>query len=336
MTAVADTSPALRRSLRETLGGEAVRILGRERLKRDVERLRLRVDGTDRAVVVKRSRTDAALRNRLVAQRWLPAVGLEHVGPPLLGVVAEPDGAHAWQLHAELPGRPLADAHAPREQVAAVVEAIARVHTALADHPLLAECRLWGGDRGMPFYAGNVRDAVRGLSAPQLARAGPELAAPRDALLRRLARLADQEAWRAQVAAACGAPETLVHGDLWPSNAIVASHAGAVRARLVDWDEAAAGPPESDLATLLLRFPRPRRRALLDAYRDAVRRLAGWELAADRELAVLLETAAYARLASLLVWSVTAAADGDDRWLPARLRDVERWFDDVRPVLGAR
>jgi hypothetical protein len=336
MTGMAITTPELHRSLRDTLGGGSVRVVGRERLKPDVERLRLRVDGTARAIVVKRSRTDAALRNRLVARRWLPAVDLADVGPPLLAVVAERDGEHAWQVHADLPYRPLADERAPDEHVEAVVHAIARVHTALADHRLLAECRLWGGDRGMPFYAGNVRDAIRGLSSPVLERAGPEVAAPRDALLARLARLAEEEPWRARIAAAGGGPETLVHGDLWPSNAIVMPRAGGVRVRFVDWDEAGAGPPEFDLATLLLRFPPSRRRWILDAYRGAVRRLADWELAAERELVVLLQTAAYARLASLLVWTVAAATAGDADWLPARLRDVDRWFDDVEPVLGRR
>jgi len=333
---MATTSPMLRHSLRETLGGGAVRIVRRERLKPAVERLHLRVDGTARAVVVKRSRTDAALRNRLVAQRWLPAVGLEQLGPPLLAVIAERDGEHAAQVLADLAGWPLAGEQAPHEHVAAAVQAIARIHTAFANHSLLAECRLWGGDRGIPFYAGNVRDAIRGLSSPLLERAGPEVAAPRDTLLLRLARLAEQETSRAQLAAACGGPETLVHGDLWPSNVIVAPHAGTIRVRFIDWDEAAAGPAEFDLATLLLRFGRSQRHSILDVYREAVRRLAGWELASERELVVLLETAAYARLVSLLVWTVAEAWEGDADWLPARLRDLVRWFDDVEPVLGSR
>jgi hypothetical protein len=337
VTAAATASPSLDRSLREALGGGVVEVVRRERLKHDVERLRLRVDGSARAVVVKRSRADAALRNRLVAQRWLPAVGLEALGPPLLAVVAERDGAHAVQVHADLPGRPLADGHAPDAEVEAVARAIARVHVALADHPLLAECRLWGGDRGMPFYAGNVRDALRALRSPRLERAGPAVCAPRDALLARLERLAEQERWRAQLAADHGGPETLVHGDLWPSNALVAAQdGGALDVRFVDWDEAAVGPGEFDLATLALRYAPSRRRSILDAYRDAARRLAGWELAPERELVALLETAAYARLASLLVWTVAEAPEGDAGWLPARLREIARWLDEVEPVLEPR
>jgi aminoglycoside phosphotransferase (APT) family kinase protein len=336
MTGAATTSAALRSSLRETLGGGSVRVVSRERLKPHVDRLRLHVDGAPRAIVVKRSSAEAARRNRLVARRWLPAVALDDLGPPLLGVVADRDGEHAWQVQEDLRGRPLSSTRSPRAHVRAAVEAIARVHTALADHPLLAECRLWGGDRGVPFYTGNVRDAVRALGAPGLDRIAADVAAPRDALLARLARLADEEPRRARIAAACAEPETLVHGDLWPSNAIVMGEADTIRVRFVDWDEAAVAPPSFDLATLLLRFARPERRAVLGAYRDAVRRVAGRELPAERELVVLLETAAYARLASMLVWTVAAAAEGDEGWLPERLREVVRWLDDVDPVLPPR
>ena len=44
---------------------------------------------------------------RLVARRWLPAVGLEDQGPPLLAVAAEPTGEGAWHVYDDLHGRPL-------------------------------------------------------------------------------------------------------------------------------------------------------------------------------------------------------------------------------------
>jgi len=44
------------------------------------------------------------------------------------------------------------------------------------------------------------------------------------------------------------------------------------------------------------------------------------------------ETAAYARLASLLVWSV-AASDGTSDWLTERLGEMVQWLDEVNPVL---
>jgi len=61
--------------------------------------------------------------------------------------------------------------------------------------------------------------------------------------------------------------------------------------------------------------------------------VAGWELPGDSELNLIFETAAYARLASLLVWSVAAAGEGESGWLRERLADMVGWLDDVRPVL---
>ena len=50
-------------------------------------------------------------------------------------------------------------------------------------------------------------------------------------------------------------------------------------------------------------------------YRRAVARLAGWELPGERDLNLIFAIAACARLASLLVWSVAAAGDGEADWL---------------------
>ena len=47
---------------------------------------------------------------------------------------------------------------------------------------------------------------------------------------------------------------------------------------------------------------------------------------------LIFETAAYARLASLLVWSV-AASHGTSDWLIERLGEIVEWLDEVNPVL---
>ena len=73
-----------------------------------------------------------------------------------------------------------------------------------------------------------------------------------------------EESERAQVLAALGGPETLVHGDLWPTNALVLADGDAVHVRLIDWDEAAAGPIGFDLSTFLVRFDPSHRRWILD------------------------------------------------------------------------
>ena len=66
--------------------------------------------------------------------------------------------------------------------------------------------------------------------------------------------LEQEEPERAQALASVGGPETLLHGDLWPTNAIVRSRGDGFSVRLIDWDEAAAGPSWFDVSTLLLRF----------------------------------------------------------------------------------
>jgi thiamine kinase-like enzyme len=112
--------------------------------------------------------------------------------------------------------------------------------------------------------------------------------------------------------------------------------AGRVRVRLIDWDEAGVGPIAFDLSTFLLRFEQRHRAWILDTYRSAVGRLAGWELAPASVLSPIFETVAYARLASLLVWSVAAALDDDSGWLPRRLAELVEWLDSVGPVLPVR
>jgi thiamine kinase-like enzyme len=148
--------------------------------------------------------------------------------------------------------------------------------------------------------------------------------------------LQEQQPARARALVAAGGAETLLHGDLWTTNALVLRSDGQLRVRLVDWDEAAVGPIAFDLSTLLLRFEPSNRTWILDAYRQAIDRLAGWELPPDDVLNPVLDTAAIARLVSLLVWSVAAALDDDSGWLPVRLADLVGWLDGVGPVLPPR
>lgn len=329
-------APGLQTCLQETFAGRPVRLVGDEQLKFRVHRLRVEVDDAERSLVVKWSDPVVARRNWLVARRWLPAVGLQDLGPPLLAVTAEPTGEGAWQLYEDLPGRSLSPEPPVNREVGAVIEAIARVHTAFAAHPLLRECRLWGGDRGIYFYSSNLRDAGAALRSLDLDRNGADTIAARDVLFEWINDLKKQESERASVLATVGGPETLLHGDLWPTNAVVLRNGEAVRVRLIDWDETAVGPIGFDLSTFLLRFDSSHRRWILDAYRQAVDRLAGWELPHERDLSLIFETAAYARLISLLVWSVAAAVDGEAETLPERLVEMIEWLGAVKPVLPAR
>jgi hypothetical protein len=327
-------SPSLETCLREAFAARSVRLVGREQLKTDVHRLRLDVDGKGRSVVVKWSDAVVARRCGLVARRWLPAVGLEDHGPALLAVAAEPTGDRSWHVYDDLPGHQLSTKRLVEGEVEAAICAIARVHTAFAEHSLLPEFRLWGGDRGSRFYSSNVADAIVALRSLDLTQR--DATAARDQLLRWMDRLQQEEPSRTRSLAASGGPETLLHGDLWPTNVLIFPNGGTLRVRLIDWDEAAAGPTGFDLSTFLLRFDPSHRRWILETYRRTVERLAGWELPPEQDLTPMFETAAYARLASLLVWSVAAAAEGDSDWLPERLAGLVEWLEGVSPVLPVR
>src|SRR5262249_4152158 len=146
-------------------------------------------------------------------------------------------------------------------RVVAVVDLIARLHACSAGHPLLPECRRHGGDLGSAFYTSSVGDAIRaleGLRAPDV-ELSPDRQALRDRLLGRLYRLADEAHRRTAALRQLGGPDALLHGDLWPKNALALPDGDHFRARLIDWDRAGVGPVSYDLSTFLGRFP-PRAR----------------------------------------------------------------------------
>ena len=332
--------PELRALLRQLFGGTAttVRFLGRCNLGSGVYRLRLAVNGLERSAVIKVSDPALARRTRLVVERWLPAVGLEESGPPLLGVAAERNGERVWQVFEDL-GDWILDERAPDPaSVEVAVELIARVHTRFAGHALLAECRLWGSDFGSYAYASNVRDALRGLE--QLRAVAPglsaEQAALRDRLLERLNRLHAEERDRARMLVDHGGPDTLLHGDLWPKNVLVYPTAPGLCARLIDWDRVGVGPVTYDLSTFLSRFPASEREWIVDCYRRSVGR-AGWRLPATADMNVLFATAEYSRLANRVIWPAIAVSQGhaDRAWAFEALGALAEWLEQVGPLLPA-
>ncbi|HEX6535688.1 MAG TPA: phosphotransferase [Gemmatimonadaceae bacterium] len=317
--------------------GEAtMRIAGRRKLAAGVHRLWLEMEHRALSVVVKRSDPAMARRNRLVAERWLPAVGLEGCGPPLLGVAAERSGERVWQVYEDL-GDWILDERAPEpERVEPAVEVIATLHTRFAGHPLLAECRLWGSDYGSHAYGSNVRDAVRALEhlrAPALELC-VEHAAVRDRLLERLHGLLAEAPTRARIVAEHGGADTLLHGDLWPKNALVHPTANGSLVRLIDWDRAGVGPASYDLSTFLSRWPASDRAWILDRYRRSVRR-AGRSLPSIADSNALFATAEYSRLANLVIWPAIAVwrHHPDRAWAFGELAALAGWLDQVGPLL---
>jgi hypothetical protein len=283
--------------------------------------------------VVKRLAPEVARRNALVLSRWLPAVGLGQNGPVLLGAAAEPSGAQVWHVYEDHGEWGLGVTTPAAERVEAAVRTIAELHVRFAGHALLGECRLWGGDLGIHFYTSSAQDALRALVALKPpAHHSPEDLALRDRLVLRLESLLEEAPRRAGLLADWGGPETLLHGDLWTKNVFVLPGREGLEVRLIDWDHASVGPVSYDLSTFLYRFPRHERAWIFDAYRRIVS-ARGWRLPASETWNQLSETAELARISNRLIWPALALLDGDGRWGWEELREVERWFEALEPLL---
>jgi Phosphotransferase enzyme family len=335
LRAGAGSAPTVPEELvREVVGASAALEVDKERMKSGVYRLRCTINGKTRSFVGKRLDADIARRNELVARRWLPAMGLADSGPPLLAVSAERDAWSVWHLYEDLGDGWLEPARPDSGRLALAVTTIARIHTRFAGHALIPEFRLWGGDLGISFYVSSVRDAIASLEAVSAGERSlhVERTVLCDRLLRRLGTLLEGQAVRAEALARYGGPETLLHGDLWPMNVMVVSNKGETRARLIDWDHAAVGPVSYDLSTFLSRFPPEDRTPILRLYEEEVGR-AGWHLPSAAELNLMFETAELARIANRVIWPALAAWENDADWAFDALREVERWFDQLTPIL---
>jgi phosphotransferase family enzyme len=321
------------RALLEALLG-AGRFLEQEQLtardQRFVYRVRFEIGGLPRSLIVKRFTPEVARRNQVVATRWLPAVGLGETGPPLLGVAAERSGGGVWHVLDDLGDCTLGVGDCDPARVNAAVQVIARVHTRFARHRLLGECRLWGGDLGMAFYASSVRDALTALQAlqPPALDLSAARRALRDRLFERLYELRDQQPLRARVSAECGGAETLLHGDFTRTNTLVFSAPHGLQVRLIDWDHAGVGLVSYDLSTFLSAFPLEERLALVDVYQEHTERLPP-----AAELNLLCDTAQHARLANRIIWPALAALEGHADWAFEELANVNDWFEMWGPVL---
>lgn len=295
---------------------------------------RLTIDSRDgaRTVVVKRLKCARALRNELVFARWLPAVGLGGGCAALLGRAARPDGRSLWHVYEDVGDGVLTPEAPDRDRVGAVARLVASVHSRFAEHPLLAEARLLGGDLGISFFAASTADALRGVRA-LLSRLGMMTPGHRALLERHLARLEHLAAsvpMRTEAFRAHAGPETLLHGDLWTTNTLAVD--GGRRACLIDWDHAGAGPASYDVSTFLLRFPREHRAWVLALYRDGLDGR-GWRAPGVRELNVLFETAELSRYANHLCWLGLALLEGEQDWAWEGCREVEGWFEALAPVV---
>jgi ATP-binding cassette subfamily B protein len=319
---------------RELVAGRhgTARLLQHEPIKKSVHRLRFELPAGSSSVVLKRLAPEFARANELVARRWLPAADLEDACPVLRGIIHERSGPKVWHVYEDVGGSRLDESPPDPTRVAPVVELVANLHTRFAGHALLPQLRKQGGELGIGYFGEHVARSIDALESlgPGLSRQRLEL---RDRLLARVERLHEEQDERASLLEQYGGPDTLLHGDLWLSNALVARRDDGFQATLVDWDRVGMGPVTYDLSTFLYRLAPEHRDWILKLYRDAAARR-GWELPDDSTVNVLCETAESARYACNLGDAALAAASGE-WWGFPMMEEIERWFADLEPVLAA-
>ena len=262
----------LREALVETFG-TGVRATERLRVEKlDGRAYRVELETSEHhSVVLKIFRVLRARRNELVLNRWLPAVGLSHLAPRLLAVAPGPDDSSVWHVYEDCGDVTLADREDPGS-IRSALRAIGRVHAAFVEHPLLEEITTQGKPPGNYFFdTPELHESVRA----SVERLNASKDVPRSDTI---ANLADCLAALAPVfanTAPISGPQTLLHGDLYPSNIVVSNGAhgddeAACSARLIDWDRAGIGPFLFDLAFIVGELAPEGRQLALSAYRESM------------------------------------------------------------------
>jgi thiamine kinase-like enzyme len=301
-----------------------------QRLKRAVYRLRLG-DGTALRLVIKRHKPQIAQTDRLLAERWLPALGLGDRCPRLLGTVAERAGSSVWHIYEDLGDDNLVAERLPW-RLGAAVDFLAELHTRAAAHPLLPEVRWRARDHGAHFFVSSLRDAITAVEATLRLEQPRELAAARARLLHRLDELLEDAPRRVRLMEDVAGSSTLLHGDLWPKNVFVTMSGDGPQARLIDWDHVGVGSFSYDISTFVYQSSAEERPWIVQRYRDAVQR-AGWRLPGNRDLGLLFHTAESARYAHCVLWAAMAVIESSAEWAIRELIDYDRWFEALHPPL---
>jgi hypothetical protein len=316
------------------IAGKASRVTAVARIHKrhkSVYRILLARSSGELSLVSKRLTPSVAHRNQLAIERWLPAAGLARATPALVGVAAERAGRSVWHLYEDLGGCTLMDAAADRVVREAAVRLVAMIHARFAEGPLLAECRVWGEDHGIGFYDSSVRDATCAVSTLlDESRPLTRHAAPLERLLVQLQGLGEERDERARALAALGGPDTLLHGDLWPTNVAVVAQREKHSVSLLDWDKVGPGSFAYDLSVLALRVPAPHRAEVVGLYRDAAADH-GIRLPDDADLDALFTTVESARLANTAIWPALVAAERGSPWAFQELAEVDGWLAQLRP-----
>jgi aminoglycoside phosphotransferase (APT) family kinase protein len=191
-------------------------------------------------------------REACVYERLLPR---GPAGPPRFHGAALEEG-RSWLFVEYVEGRHLFEIGA-RELWEEAADWLGRFHRAFAGgelHRLAARCPLVERDAG--FYRRWIERAREfDRSAPAGRRAG-------------LDRVSDRH--EQIVEALLAMPATLLHGEFYASNVLIAEDAMRVRVAPLDWELAGPGPGVLDLAALVSGWPPREREAMRDAYERAL------------------------------------------------------------------
>jgi hypothetical protein len=320
------------KQLLNSVATSAVHAVDLERLKNGVYRLRIEGDPT-RTIVLKLLKPAIAQTDRLVMERWLPALGLADRSPKILAGAAQRDGCWVWHAYEDIGDQTLNGQRDPLRLDAAVA-LIAELHTRAANHPLIPEVRWRARDHGVHFFTSNLHDAVAALEALATVRRGlpAEFAGARARLLERVYELVEDAPRRVKMMEESGGPDTLLHGDLWPKNVFVTPNGKGMRAQLIDWDHVGAGPFSYDLSTFLYRSAPEERPWILQQYRAAVER-EGWQLPGLDELNLLFHTAESSRYVHCVLFAAMALVHDDADWAVQDIIDWDGYFAALRPPL---
>jgi thiamine kinase-like enzyme len=327
----------LRALVSDILGGPDAR--GRltdhqKMIKHRVYRVRFEINGDVRTLVVKLFSPERAHREQIVIQRWLPRIGLQNNGPPLLGIAAERTAKCTWHVYEDLGDWTLNQRVLDKEHIQAAVQIIVQLHTRFTGNSLLGECRSYGGDLGIYFFLSNVQDAIHSLN--YLLGSSVEISTRRkkliNNLLKHLNRLLEEKEKRVKAMEEFAGPETFLHGDLWTTNIFVLPSSNGPQVRLIDWDHSGVGPITYDLSTLLLRFPLDQREWIFNYYKELVRDL-GWLDISRSALNLLFDTAETSRLANTILWLANFVSESGEDLTFNKLAAVEKWFNSLAPVL---
>jgi thiamine kinase-like enzyme len=206
---------------------------------------------------------------------------------------------------------------------------IGAVHATFVDSPILDEIATHGKRRGNYFF--DDLESQETVIAALEGYARTERGMTRRTLLeltRELKLLVPEFATPGPIPG----PQSLLHGDLYPSNIILmdSPHQGenTTVVKLIDWDRAGVGPICFDLAFIMEKRTSQERDVAWSAYRDRMEcHFETWP--SDREWSEQLRRVRLGRIMRAVSTYVALAENGSGEYPVMKLQQVQGWLAAV-------